>query len=101
MVPGYSKNPHTVIPCQNSWLSNWLLLTIRKYFPGHTMVKHLPTSAGDSVDMGSIPGLGRSPREGNGNPLKYSCLGNLTDRGAMVGISPWSHKRVRYNLVTK
>ena len=32
--------------------------------------------------MGSIPGLGRSPGEGNGNPLQYSCLGNLMDRGA-------------------
>ena len=33
-------------------------------------------------DMGSIPGLGRSPGEGNGNPLQYSCLGNPMDRGA-------------------
>ena len=33
-------------------------------------------------DMGSIPGSGRSPEEGNGNPLQYSCLGNPTDRGA-------------------
>ena len=32
-------------------------------------------------DPGSIPGLGRSPEEGNGNPLQYSCLGNPTDRG--------------------
>ena len=56
------------------------------------MVKHLPASAGDSVDMGSIPGLGRSPREGNGNPLKYSCLGNLMDREAMVGQSMKSQK---------
>ena len=33
-------------------------------------------------DLGSIPGWGRSPVEGNGNPLQYSCLGNSTDRGA-------------------
>ena len=33
-------------------------------------------------DLGSIPGLGRSPGEGNGNPLQYSCLGNPMDRGA-------------------
>ena len=33
-------------------------------------------------DMGLIPGSGRSPREGNGNPLQYSCLGNPMDRGA-------------------
>ena len=43
------------------------------------MVKNSPANAGD---MGSIPGLGRSCGEGNGNPLQYSCLGNLMDRGA-------------------
>ena len=42
------------------------------------MVKNLPANAGD---VGSIPGSGRSPGGGNGNPLKYSCLGNSTDRG--------------------
>ena len=43
------------------------------------MVKYLPASAGD---VGLIPGLGRSPGEGNGNPLQYSCLGNPMDREA-------------------
>ena len=43
------------------------------------MVKTLPASAGDS---GSVPGLGRSPEEKNGNPLQYSCLENPMDRGA-------------------
>ena len=38
------------------------------------MVKNLPTNAGDVRDMGSTPGLGRSPGGGNGNPLQYSCL---------------------------
>ena len=37
---------------------------------------------GDAGDLGSIPGLGRCPGEGNGNPLQYSCLGNPMDRGA-------------------
>ena len=46
------------------------------------MVKNLPANAGDIRDVGSIPGLGRSPGEGNGNPLQYSCLGNPIDRGA-------------------
>ena len=46
------------------------------------MVKNLPTNSGDTRDAGSIPGLGRSPGEGNGNPLPYSCLGNPMDRGA-------------------
>ena len=45
------------------------------------MVKNQPASAGDSRDTGSIPGLGRSPREGSGNPLQYSCLENPMDRG--------------------
>ena len=46
------------------------------------MVKNLPANAGDARDMGSIPGSGRSPRGGNGNPLQYSCLENPMDRGA-------------------
>ena len=41
-----------------------------------------PTSARDIRDTGSIPGSGRSPGEGNGNPLQYSCLENHMDRGA-------------------
>ena len=46
------------------------------------MVKNPPTNAGDAGDVGSIPGSGRSPGGGNGNPLQYSCLENPTDRGA-------------------
>ena len=46
------------------------------------MVKNLPASAGNATDAGLIPGLGRSPGVGNGNPLQYSCLENSMDRGA-------------------
>ena len=46
------------------------------------MVKNPPDNAGDERDMGSIPGSGRSPGDGNGNPLQYSCLGKPMDRGA-------------------
>ena len=46
------------------------------------MVKNPPASAGDTGDVGSIPGLGRSPGEGNGSPLQYSSLENSVDRGA-------------------
>ena len=46
------------------------------------VVKNLPANAGDARDTGSIPGLGRSPGEGNGNPLRYSCLENPMDRRA-------------------
>jgi len=48
-------------------------------FPGSSGVKNMSAKAGD---MGLIPGSGRSPGEGNGNPLQYSCLGNPMDRGA-------------------
>ena len=46
------------------------------------VVMNLLANAGDIRDTGSILGLGRSPREGNDNPLWYSCLENLMDRGA-------------------
>ena len=46
------------------------------------MVKYLPANAGATEDGNSIPGWGRSPGEGNGNPLQYSCLENSMDRGA-------------------
>ena len=47
--------------------------------PGGSLIKNLPANAGD---LGSIPGLGRSPGGGNGNPLQYACLGNPMIRGA-------------------
>ena len=46
------------------------------------VVKNLSTNAGDTRDMGLIPGQGRSPGGGQGNPLQYCCLGNPMDRGA-------------------
>ena len=46
------------------------------------MVKNSPVNAGDIRDAGSIPGWGRSPGEGNGNPLQYSCLETPMDRRA-------------------
>ena len=48
-------------------------------FPGGSVVKNPTANAGD---VGSVPGLGRSPGEGRGNPLQYSCLGSPMDRGA-------------------
>ena len=50
-----------------------------RLFPGDIVVKNLPAKAGE---LGSIPGSGRSPGEGNGNPLRYSCPENPMDRGA-------------------
>ena len=53
--------------------------TLGGCFPGSSVVMNPPAKAGDT---GSIPGSERSPGEGNGNPLHYSCLGNYMDRGA-------------------
>ena len=50
------------------------------------VVKNSPANAGDARDVGSIPGLGRSPRGGNGNPFQYSCLENSMNRGAWWAI---------------
>ena len=50
-------------------------------FPGGSVVKNLPANSGDVRDTGSILGLGRSPGEGNGKPLQYSCLVSPMDRG--------------------
>ena len=67
-----------------------------KGFAGGSMVKNLPANAGDAGDRVLIPGLGRSPGEGNGKPLQDSCLGNPTDRGAWRAtvLGSW---RVRHN----
>ena len=62
------------------------------------MVKNPPANTGDTA---SIPGSERSPGEGNGNPLQYSCLQNRMDRGAWRATSPWSCKRVRRDLAIK
>ena len=58
-----------------------LMLTVR-CFPGGAVVKNPPANAGNPGDVGSIPGLGRSPGEGNGKPLQSSCLGSPVGRGA-------------------
>ena len=51
-------------------------------FPGGSVVKNPPTNAGNPRDIDSIPEVGRSPGDGNGNPLHYSCLENSMNRGA-------------------
>ena len=64
------------------------------------MVKNLPANAGNIRDAGLIPGLGRSPGEGHGNPLQYSCLEDPMDRG-VAGYSPWGHKELDTTEVTE
>ena len=68
-----------------------------KGFPQNSVGKE---SAYSSGDQGSIPGSGRSPGEGNGNPLQYSCLRNPMDRGAWQA-TVQGFARVRHNLVTE
>ena len=67
-------------------------------FPSGSVVKNLPANAGD---MGLIPGSGRFPGEGNGNPPQYSCLGESHGQRSLAGYSPWGCKRVEHNLATK
>ena len=56
------------------------------------VVKNLPAKAGDVRDAGSIPGLGRSPAGGHGNPLQYFCLENPHGQRSLVDYSPQGHK---------
>ena len=73
------------------------LIRIFKFlgFPGGSVEKNLPANAGDTGNVGLIPGLGRSPGGGNGNPLQYSCLEHSTDRRAwQAAVSPEGHKEL-------
>ena len=77
--PGDLPNPH---------LLHYISCIIGEFFTaeppgkqGGSVVNNPSAIAGDTRDVGSIPGLGRSLVEGNGNPLQYSCLGNPMDRG--------------------
>ena len=66
-------------------------------FPGRSVVKNSPANAGD---VGSVPGSGRSPGVGNGNPHQYSCLENSKDRGAWWAIAHGAAKsQTRLNTV--
>ena len=67
-------------------------------FPGGLEVKNLPDNA---EDAGLIPRSGRSPGEGNGNPLQYICLENSMDTRRLAGCGPWDHKRVGHDSATK
>ena len=68
------------------------LSTVVESFAGGSVLKNLPTNAGDTGDVGSFPGLGRSSGGGNGNPCQYSCLEDSMDRGAWRGYTPWVAK---------
>ena len=74
-VKGYASNTR-----QSGFFGCFYHIT--RCFPGGAVVKSPPANAGDARAGASIPGLGRSLGEGNGNPLLYSCLEKLMDRGA-------------------
>jgi len=59
--------------------------------PCGSVVKNLPASAGD---VGWIPGWGRSPGEGKGNPLQYSCLEKSHGQRSLAGYNLWGHKEL-------
>ena len=69
-------NLNSILKSRDITLSTKVCLVKAIAFPGGSEVK---ASASNAGDLGSIPGLGRSPGEGNGNPLQYSCLENSTD----------------------
>ena len=67
-------------------------------FPGGSVGKE---STCNVEDLGSIPGLGRFPGGGHGNPLQYSCLENPHGQRSLVGYSPWGHKESDTTEVTE
>ena len=67
-------------------------------FPGGSVVKNLPANAGNT---GSIAVLGRSPEEGNGNLLQYSCLGKSHGQRSLEEYSSWGRKRAGHDLLIK
>ena len=83
MIPQYLSSTQCICPFIG-------MLVLRKGFPGASVGKESTCNAGD---LGSISRSGRTPREGNDNPLQYSCLENSMDRGAcelvrLVSYSP-------------
>ena len=80
------------------WLSN-----IYKHFlglPGCASGKESACNAGDTGDVGSILGSGRSPGGGNGNPFQYSCLENLHGQRSLAGYRTWGHRELDTTEVT-
>ena len=67
-------------------------------FPDGSMSKESACNAGDTEDMGLIPGSGTSLEEGNGNPLQYSCLGNTMDREAWQAHIGWNKFPLLYSI---
>ena len=83
-----------LILCPQGWRDLTYILLVNTYsssqgVPGGSVGKESACNAGD---LGSIPGLGRSPGGGHGNPLQYFCLENPLGQKCLAGYSPWGHK---------
>ena len=102
LLTGYQQTPLLWTESCLGFLE-WLGIYYRSAdYCSSAILKRLAPAPGASLgDAGSTPGLRRSPGEGNGNPLQYSCLENPIDRRSPMGSSPWSHRRVRHGLVTE
>ena len=77
------------------------LIRISLGFPGGSVIKNLPTNMGDRGDVGLTPGWGRFPGGGNGNLLRYSCLGIPMDRGVWWAAVHGCHKRVGHDNTSR
>ena len=75
-----------ILICLKEDPQNYVCSGLTNVFPGGAVVNNMPANAGDLRDTGSILGSGRSPGEGHGNPLQYSCLENPMDRRAWWAI---------------
>ena len=87
----YSFMVLTLFRCFLSLLKLKLVDVYFNSFPGGSDSKESTCSVGD---LSLIPGLGRSPREGHGNPLQYSCLENPHGQRSLVGYSLWGYKEL-------
>ena len=89
LMRGYFNPTLHPLPCPSSFLTNIKMLQIHPCFPDGSDGKESACNAGDP---GSIPGLGRSPAEGNGHPIQYSYLENSMDRRACRATVYWVTK---------
>ena len=100
-----SRSNFNFVGWQDPWVKSLKCFNSRQWvgamgFPAGSVVKNPPANAGDAGHAGLIPGSGRSPGEGNGCPLQYSCLGKPMDRGTWRATFMGS-QRAGHDLVTK
>ena len=87
--PALQETPVRFLSWKDFWRRHKLPTSVFLGFPGSSDSKESTCNVGD---LGLIPGLGRSPGGGHGNPLQYSCLENPHGQRSLVGYSPWGHK---------